>query len=666
MTATVSATAPRPARDPSEEKRYRAVGPLAALGLSERWHVALLLPITYKSPVATLSDHRQAALGVPVEMQVSVVATPRAYYNGAPRCVVSLMDGAGEVFTATVFGDTGQWKQRFVPGSSLLLICKFRDYRGARDATILGEVEATNPWRTRVEPIYPGIPTALHHTEVRAAVEGYLPDAIQQAVARLEGALVGLAPIPDVLAHVGAAQWTLEQLLLQAHQPLSLEYAEFAREIVIKLVALTQLIRLADHHAPARPARAFPLTGLDKRANQLPFALTLHQARAVTDLATRVRQGDTLRGLLIGDVGSGKTAVFGTLCAALVADGGRAAILLPSTVLAEQVHRELSGYWPDLKPALVTGDSDATDLTTQRWLIGTSALLHRPVGAIDLTVIDEEQKFSIEQKQQLAASGGHHLTVTATCIPRTLALARYGALQVVVLPEGHATRCIETTLHPPTREAKADLFAAVRQDLRMGQQVLVIYPLRERRDPEDRHSVEGAVAAWSDAFGAEWVRGLTGDDDDARKSEVMADMREGRARILCATTVVEVGVTLQRLRRVVVIQPEKLGLSTLHQLRGRAARHGGEGFMDLVLTGPVSEKTLARLEILVQHKNGFAVAEHDMALRGYGDLGVEATRQSGADQTLLFGQPCPVALTDAVWPIYLRLRARPANSAAWA
>lgn len=664
MNATIAAVPPT--RDPSEEKRYRAVGALAALGLSERWHVALLLPITYKAPLVALTDHRDAPLGAPVELQVTVVSTPRTFYNGAPRCVVSLMDAAGGVFTAAVFGDTAQWKQRLALNETLLLTCKFRDYQGSRDATITGEVATTSPWRAQVEPVYPGIPTALHHTEVRSAVEGYLPDAIQQAVARLEAALTVLAPIDTVLAHLGAAGWTVEQLLLQAHQPQSLEYAEFARETVIKLTALVQLVRLADHHAPSRPARTFPLSGLTARANQLPFPLTSHQARAITELATRIRQGEALRALLQGDVGSGKTAVFGVLCAALVADGGRAAILLPSTVLAEQVHREVSSYWPDLTPLLITGDATPTDLTTARWLIGTTALLHRPVGAIDLTVIDEEQKFAIEQKQQLAASGGHHLTVTATCIPRTLALARYGALQVAALPEGHASRSIETTIHHPTPEAKTNLFAAIRQDLRMGQQVLVIYPLRERRDPDDRHSVEGAVEAWSKVFGPELVRGLTGHDDDARKIAVMADMREGRARILIATTVVETGVTLGKLRRVVVIHPEKLGLSTLHQLRGRAARHGGDGNMDLVLMGPVSDKTLTRLTILTQHTNGFAVAEHDMVLRGYGDLGVEATRQSGADQSLLFGQPCPVALTDTVWPVYLRLRAKGPHAGSWA
>jgi len=638
---------------------------LAGLGLSESWHVALLLPLSYREPAGRWNNSREVPLGRPVRMTVTVDLPPRSYFNGAPRVVTSLIDGHGETFRASVFGNSATWKELLTAGSRHALTLKFQEYNGDIRAVILGVAAIDEAGDRPVEVVYPSIPGTLAASEVRAAVLEGLDAAIPAAASHITAALETLAAPADVLAHIDAAGWTIEQLLDQVHRPLSLAYGEFAREMLLKLAGLAQLHHLADHHATARAARAFALGTIAARSEQLPFKLTEHQVQAVGQLAAQIRTGEPLRGLLIGDVGSGKTCTFGVLAAATIDAGGRVAILLPSTVLADQVHRELSSYWPDLAIALVTGDSTANEaLESERFVIGTSAILHRQAGYFDLVIIDEEQKFSIEQKSQLSRHGAHQLTVTATCIPRTLALARYGALTVVVLPEGHAQRFIETRIRYPVQTDRAELFAAVRHDLRMGQQVLVIYPLRDAQHPDDRHSVHSAREGWAKTFGAERVRTLTGEDSDERKAEVMADMRAGRAQILLATTVVEVGVNLPNLFRVIVVSPDRFGAATLHQLRGRAARKGGEGCFDLLLTGPVSAKTAERLDILVRCRNGFEVAERDMELRGFGDLGVEAIRQTGADESLVFGQACPVAMTDRLVPLLQQLRALPRSSEA--
>jgi len=642
------------------DREFRAVGPLTALGLSDRWQAALVLPVTYRAPLLSGQDHRRPPLGAAVKMFVTSVAAPRSFYNGAPRVLLSLLDGVGEVFRATVFGNTKDWEARMAEGSTATLRLRFEDYKGARTATVLSEVVDADPWASRVEPIYPGIPGALAHQKVREAVIAYLPDAIPRACRELQERLVKLGPIETVLAHVGAGGWTIEQLLQQAHEPCDLAYAEFAREMLLKLSGLIQLMKLDEHNVPTHAARSFALTSIVERERALPFALTADQRTAIQEMADRMRQGETLRAVLMGDVASGKTAVFGVLAAAIADEpvGARAAIMLPNAVLAQQVARELRSYWPDLPIMLVTGETAVdADVGLAKILVGTSALLHRHVGPLDLVIVDEEQKFANEQKTQLVAFGAHLITVTATCIPRTLALARYGALSVSVLREVHVLRSIQTTLREASKEARSTLFCEIRQDIRMGHQVLIVYPARDRQSVTDLHSVEAARDAWAEHYDVSKIRTLTGEDSDATKASVMADMREGRAQLLLSTTVVEVGITLKKLIRVVVMRPQYFGASQLHQLRGRAARHGGDGYFDMQLTGPVSDKTLNRLQILVECSNGFEVAERDLDNRGYGDLAVDSTRQSG-DGGVLFGQPCPVALTDALLPVYQVLRTR--------
>jgi len=636
---------------------------LRALGVKAPWQAALLLPASYVDPPEALQDHRLAQEELVYAMPVRVAGAPRTFFNGAPRVVVVLADARDNTFSATVFGNTAEWKARLVEGSEHLLSLRFRWYADRLSGTILGAVD--DAWANRLRPVYPGVPNVITPDEVRDLVLGALPRIVDRAATEIARRLEGLGDMAELLAELEAGGWTLKQVLQQAHAPRDRTYAEFAREVLLKLAALDALAS-AQTQRIERSVAAMPLPTLEPRKQAFPFTLSEAQATAVDELAEPLRAGRRLNGVLLGDVGSGKTACYGALAAAVIDSGCRVAVLLPSTVLAEQVHRELSHAFPDIGPVLVTGDTEAMNMAGARWVVGTSAFLHRDPGRFDLVVVDEEQRFSVEQKAQLVELETHLLLVSATCIPRTQALARYGAATVAVLQVGHATRCITTRILE--HENRSALFAEVRADVRQGVQVLVVYPLRGEAEPDagdearvreaDRRSVRGAYESWCKVFPPERIRMLTGDTPDDEKRETMRAMREREADILLSTTVVEVGVTLPGVRRVIVVDPQRFGLSQLHQLRGRAARTGGEGWFDLLLREPISDKTRERLNVLVQHANGFDVSLRDLEQRGYGDLGEDSRRQAGASERVLFGQACPVAITDAVYPIYQRRTAR--------
>lgn len=628
---------------------WKPVFRLQGLGIKEPWQAALLLPTHFDDPKDALANHRLAEMDIPYLMRVQVASPARAYFNGAPRCVVSLNDEAGESFQATVFGDTKIWQEVLRNGEWITLILRFNVHRERVGAVI---VDRPDPrWHAQLRPVYPGIPTVIKADEVRDIVQSLLPWTVPWAAREVTKRLVDLGHISELLAELEAEGWTMAQVIEQCHRPLNRAYAEFATECMLKIAALDALRGTIPTEATVvgSPVR-FETTAL--RARSTGLNLTGDQRAAIQGLLATMAEGRRLKAALIGDTGSGKSAVFLTVAAAFVdATRGNVAILLPTGPLASQMYKDACAWFADLKIALVTGDTQFIAPDAQI-LIGTTALLCRDIGPVGFLVVDEEQKFSVADKEQLMDQSTHQLVVSATCIPRTQALSRYGVLQVHELREGHANRFITTRIMES--EQRNELFAEVRAAVRQGEQVLVVYPVRGEDQESGKHTVEGAAKSWAKTFGAERIRTLTGADTEEHKIRVIEDMQNGAADIILSTTVIEVGITIRKLRLAIVIEPDRFGLATLHQIRGRLARHGGEGQFVLFLTGPISESTRERLSVLVRFANGFDVAARDLELRGYGDLKRDSTRQSGATESLIFGQACPIAFTDAVYPLFCR------------
>lgn len=651
----------KPKKAEPDDTAFKRVGRLASLGLEHPWHAALLMPTGYDDLRRTAESFDEVPVKELRVMWLRPVMPPRSYFSsGVPRLVVQMADNAGTVERCTIFGDTKLWSERFAELAPGWFIVEADLWREERQFKI--KEEATQDWVGRLRPRYPGKPNYLKPEDARERVLGWLPRAVPVAAQWVEEQLAPLIGRDELLADAGADGWDLEALLLEAHQPSSDSMLDLSRTTLRRVAAFASLAKAHQHILRRPPARPVRLLSLRERAQAFAFELTPDQRAAVRAFAAELRHPRAMRGLLVGDVGSGKTAVFSLLAASTVdADPHhRVAILLPNLPLAEQVHREFSGWWPDLDAVLVTGENGEQDLRRHRVLIGTTALLHRTVGDLDLVVVDEEQKYSVEQRQALSGQQGHLLTASATCIPRSLALAKYGALTVAEIRTQHADKQIHTRLW--RREERSRLSRDLREFLAAGEKLLIIYPMKESSEEnQDRRNVEDAAAVW-EPLAPGRVRLLTGSATDEHKSRVMQEMRDGQAQILLATTVVEVGITIPGLRRVLVMAPERYGLTTLHQLRGRVARHGGQGWCDLFASEPLAPKAETRLTEFLSCKDGFEVAELDLRLRGFGDLADGGSRQSGADNAFLFGET--IRPEDMLWaePVWKRVAQGPTDA----
>jgi ATP-dependent DNA helicase RecG len=629
------------------------LGKLTTLGLTEPWHVALLLPDSYDDFTTLIDRFGAATMNEPVAMDLAVTSPPQMRFDRRTRLSVQLRDQDGVVRRAFAFGNFSAWQERLVSDSRILALVRAKAFG---DTLLIDLIEPIEPsWHGRVRPHYPVSANLIGAATVRARIEELLDGAIPRAAQELAERL-SFAVLPELLANLGAAGWTIKQLLEQAHRPRDLEYGRHAQSVLERLATIAALARVEASRPTGRARRAFTLATLPQRIGAFTFPFTSEQAAAVRTLADDLGSGAPLRAILIGDVATGKTATFGAIAAAGVDAGARVLVLLPNTVLAQQVARELGSVFPDLSISLVLGDNDTVPAPGPRLIVATTAALARDCGPIDLCIVDEQQKFSTAQREQYVSADSHLLEATATCIPRSLALAKYGALRVCTLSRPHHARAIETTLWE--RRDWHVLYRGIAETIRNRHQVLVVYPAREEGEGEyaTRHNVSDAAARWSQYFpGA--VRALTGANTASEKAEVMADLHSGTASMLVATSVVEVGVNLERLRRVVIVNPERFGLSTLHQIRGRVARNGGTGLCDLFLASGITDEQRDRLAVLVASNNGFDIARSDLERRGFGDLGPEGKRQSGADELMLFGRPLTPAHVEAVFDVWQRHRA---------
>jgi ATP-dependent DNA helicase RecG len=666
-------------QEAAAQPAYRRLGRVASLGPQEPWQVALLLPEYHDDLVEPVADARTLDEKEPRAIALHLASTPRASFgSGKPKVTFGVRDSAGGEYRATIFGDTREWMEALQGVSFAHFLATAKEWNGALYLTISEKVE--DEWVGRMRPRYPARRQQISPEDARSTVLKLLPEAIPKASTFWRTQLERLAPMPDLLADVGAQGWTLEQLLLQAHVPESAAHADHARAVCKRLAALGSLLRM---HGTVAERRNNPIdvSSVARRIEQLPFAPTNDQRRAIAEIARRLSgDGAPSHVCLAGDVGVGKTMVAAVLCAAVAdAPGNRRALVLsPNTLLAEQLHREFSAFFPDLDMRLVTGDTPSSADLQAPILIGTSALLHRLSDQTDLdfVVLDEQHRWSRAQREQHVGPGTHLLELSATPIPRTQALMRFGRVAVVEMRDTPRPKSFYTTLYEGGQGARA-LFDTIAPMIRSGDVLLVVYPKREASSDEDaqgqlidgaapraasspapggiddRHSIERAKMRWESAFPGR-VATLTSDDDDATKTEVLDKIRTRQAQILLCTTVVEVGINLPNLYRIVIVCPERHGLMALHQLRGRTARNGGEGFCELLCPEPLNDEQREKLQTFASTTDGFALADYDMRRRGAGDLAPDSERQSGADNAFLFGTKLDVDSLDEVAPIWRR------------
>jgi ATP-dependent DNA helicase RecG len=374
----------------------------------------------------------------------------------------------------------------------------------------------------------------------------------------------------------------------------------------------------------------------------LPFELTDAQKRVMREIRADMGSGRQMNRLLQGDVGSGKTLVALLSMLLAIDNNYQACMMAPTEILANQHYVTVMNFLGDMniRVALLTGSTRKKERNQLLpaiaageidLVIGTHALIEDTVlfSSLGLAIIDEQHRFGVEQRAQLWKKNStipHVLVMTATPIPRTLAMTLYGDLDVSIIDRLPPGRKPILTLHRYDNKKK-ELYEFLRKEIRLGRQVYVVYPLIEGSEKLDYKNLEEGFEVFKDVFPEYKVCMVHGRMKALEKEEEMQKFISGEAQILMATTVIEVGVNVPNASVMVIESAERFGLSQLHQLRGRVGRGSEQSYCILVSSYKLGNETRKRLEIMVQTNNGFEIAEADLRLRGHGDF--EGTRQSG-------------------------------------
>ncbi len=376
--------------------------------------------------------------------------------------------------------------------------------------------------------------------------------------------------------------------------------------------------------------------------NHLRFSLTGAQKRVIREMHTDMKSGRQMNRLLQGDVGSGKTLVALMTMLIAIDNGYQACIMAPTEILAEQHFETFKHFLSDMSvrvelltgtvkgkrrrevlEGLVSGDVNI--------LVGTHAVIEDNVqfARLGLVVIDEQHRFGVVQRSKLwkkTKTPPHVLVMTATPIPRTLAMTVYGDLDVSVIDELPPGRKPIITLHKYD-ERRADLYEGIRKQLNIGRQIYVVFPLIRESEKIDMKNLEDGYEKLCQIFPDVKIGKVHGKMKPSEKDSEMQRFVNGESRMLVATTVIEVGVNVPNASMMVIENAERFGLAQLHQLRGRVGRGAEQSYCVLVTSYKLTREMRQRMLIMTESNDGFEIAEEDMKLRGPGDL--EGTQQSG-------------------------------------
>lgn len=564
-------------------------------------------------------------------------------FNAVSRMSVMVSDDTGDM--EMVFFKGVKWMyQRLVPGHTFIFFGKPAVF-GSHLNMVHPEVDAPDSGTT-------GVLTGVYTSTERLKNSGFTGKVMLKLMATaLDGVLPTLTEtLPDyILREKGLVP--LSFALRQIHFPQDQNaLGKASYRLKFEELFLLQLSLLKQKYIRSRSIQGLkmPLVGepFNKCYNALPYQLTNAQKRVIREIRDDMKSGHQMNRLLQGDVGSGKTMVAVLSALIAVGNGYQACIMAPTEVLAQQHYANVSKY---LAPTgvtveLLTGNTGVKDRRrihqglqdgTVGVLIGTHALIEDTVQfrSLGLAVIDEQHRFGVDQRARLWSKGfggvhPHVLVMTATPIPRTLAMTLYGDLDVSVIDEMPPGRKPVQTLCVGENKRHA-MHNFIRDEIAKGRQAFIVYPLIFESEKLDYKNLELGYEEIVNAFPLpEYkVAIVHGQQTPQEKAFNMDAFVAGRANILVSTTVIEVGVDVPNASVMVIESAERFGLSQLHQLRGRVGRGAERSYCILMKGQKVSKESKKRLDLLCQTENGFVLAEEDMKLRGPGDL--EGTQQSG-------------------------------------
>ena len=596
-------------------------------------------------------------------------------FNTIRRMSVWVSDGTGDM--EMVFFKGIKWMYgKLRPGAEFIFFGKPTAFNG-RINMVHPEVDAVpagNPanGQNSRQPTSGGTQTALSRNEtesIGAQTSGGTMTGVYPSTERLKNAGVtgkvmnklmeaalnrGLNDIEETLPEYIMKQCGLVPLhfaLRNIHFPkdmISLEKAKYRLKFEELFYLQLSLLKQKYVRSRAEQGIMMPKVGeaFNLCYNALPFPLTGAQKRVITEIRNDMKSSHQMNRLLQGDVGSGKTMVAVLTALIAIGNGFQACIMAPTEVLAQQHFKNIQKFLAPtgVRSALLTGSSKTSERREIHAgledgsigiIVGTHALIEDNVvfRNLGLAIIDEQHRFGVEQRSKLwrkASCGAppHVLVMTATPIPRTLAMTLYGDLDVSVIDELPPGRKPVQTIHA-TEGKRPAMYRFMRDEIAKGRQIFIVYPLINETEKLDYQSLEAGAEEIMQKFPfPEYKTAVVHGKqlNDVKKFNMDA-FAEGRADILVATSVIEVGVDVPNASVMIIESAERFGLSQLHQLRGRVGRGSEKSYCVLMTGHKLSKESRHRIELMCATENGFELAEEDMKMRGPGDL--EGTQQSG-------------------------------------
>lgn len=633
----------------SQDIQYlKGVGPMRAKVLSAELGVATLRDLLYTFPnkyIDRSTIHRIADLqeNMPlVQLKGQIINIDKVTTGPHKRIKAFFTDGTGVVELV--------WFRslKFVEKTLRLRV----DYIALGKPTLFGgrfsmahpELEEAKNAAQEMHPMQP-----QYHVTESMRRSGFSSRLMSNLVSSAFSAIG--SEIDETLPASIIAEHRLQNInaaLRTMHYPASsASLAEAVRRHKFEELFYLQLgiLRYANHRK--RDTQGYPFTIVGKMFHRfyeerLPFELTGAQKRVIKEIRSDMRHGKQMNRLLQGDVGSGKTMVALMCCLIAIDNGFQACLMAPTEILAEQHLQTLKQQLGDLpvNVQLLTGnvkgkarDEVLGGIADGRVniLVGTHALIEPTVHFLNLglAIIDEQHRFGVKQRAKLWQKNvrpPHVLVMTATPIPRTLAMTVYGDLDVSVIDELPPGRKPIQTIHYQAQDTPR-MLQGIGHELSQGRQAYIVFPLIEESEKSDMQNLENGYEYFKNCFPQYTVAKVHGKMKPSDKEAAMHEFSSGRAQILVSTTVIEVGVNVPNASIMVIQDADRFGLAQLHQLRGRVGRGADQSYCILATHHQLNENTARRMEIMTETTDGFLIAEEDMKLRGPGDI--EGTQQSG-------------------------------------
>lgn len=557
--------------------------------------LALIIPTSYNDTTLTLNPE----LGKINTLEAKVVES--SIYQGKLR-VTFVLTQSGRRVSSMFFRVTPYHHKLFEVGSSHVIQGKLEEYKGYLQMSQPKSIK-------QIGKITPKYKTVLKESEISSLIEVYISE--------------------QNLYNEGLDSKEVATLM-HIHFPKSMEEVYEEGKFKSEFITVLKFVEAYNHLKKLRGKRAdFPalraLTGdIKPFVDNLPFTLTPEQQTVIADIQQDLLKEDkAAKRMVVGDVGSGKTMVI--LASVMMAYPHKSILMAPTSLLAIQLYEEATKHLPkSVKVALVMQGKNEGDYLEADFIIGTHALLYKEdLPEASLVMVDEQHRFGTKQRASLEAlvSAGdkkpHFIQFSATPIPRTQAMMESELLDVSLITSTPFER--EVLTQTITKSDFPDLLMHIKEEIAQEHQVLIIYPLVEESTEVPYQSLEESRGFWEDKFTNVYVT----HGKDKQKEEVLLAFRE-QGNILLATTVVEVGISLPKLTLIVIVGAERLGLATLHQLRGRVGRNGLKSWCYLYSNFKASE----RITSFTKTTNGFDIAKLDLKFRDSGDI-LDGTIQSG-------------------------------------